>query len=150
MLKIGTKAIDFSLPDMNGKMHSLSTYHGKKIILYFYPKDLTTGCTMQALSFKDHMEEIIEKNYMVIGISKDAPNVHLKFVQKYDLPFLLLSDVDHKVIEEYGVWALKKLYGKDYMGVVRTTYIINEEGIITNIFERVNAKNGIFDILKNI
>jgi peroxiredoxin Q/BCP len=137
MLAVGTKAPDFTLPDQNGQMHSLSDYRGKKVILYFYPKDNTSGCTKQACGFAERYPQITEKGAVVLGISKDSVKSHKSFEEKYHLPFTLLSDPDHKVIEMYEVWKEKKLYGKTSMGIVRSTYLIDENGDIVKALEKV-------------
>jgi len=139
MLEINTKAPDFTLPDQNGEMRSLSDYKGQKVILYFYPKDMTSGCTKQACAFGDLYPQFREKGAVVLGISKDSVASHKKFEEKYGLPFTLLSDTEKTVIQAYDVWKEKKLYGKVSMGVIRTTYLINEDGIIVKAFEKVNA-----------
>ena len=139
MLEMGTKAPDFTLPDQNGNMHSLSDYRGKKIILYFYPKDNTPGCTKQACGFAERYPQFIEKGAVVLGISKDSVASHKKFEEKYGLPFTLLSDPELVAIQAYDVWQEKKNYGKTYMGVVRTTYLIDEEGKIARAFDKVKA-----------
>ena len=139
MLEVGVKAPDFTLPDQNGDLHSLSEYKGKKIILYFYPKDNTPGCTKQACGFAERYPQFIEKGAVVLGISKDSVASHKKFEEKYGLPFTILSDPELKVIQAYDVWQEKKNYGKTYMGVVRTTYLIDEEGKIVKAFDKVKA-----------
>lgn len=139
MLEMGTKAPDFTLPDQNGDLHSLSEYKGKKIILYFYPKDNTPGCTKQACGFAERYPQFIEKGAVVLGISKDSVASHKKFEEKYGLPFTLLSDPELKVIQAYDVWKEKMNYGKLSMGVVRTTYLIDEEGKIAKAFDKVKA-----------
>lgn len=139
MLDIGTKAPEFTLPDQNGEMHSLSEYRGKKVILYFYPKDNTAGCTKQACNFAELMPQFREKGAVILGVSKDSVASHKKFKEKYGLPFTLLSDTEKTVIEAYGVWQEKKNYGKVIMGVVRTTYLIDENGIIIKAFGNVKA-----------
>ena len=139
MLEIGTKAPDFTLPDQNGEMHSLSDYKGKKVILYFYPKDNTPGCTKQACSFGELMPQFKEKGAVILGVSKDSVASHKKFEEKYGLPFTLLSDTEKTVIQAYDVWKEKKNYGKVSMGVVRTTYLIDEKGIIVKAFGNVKA-----------
>ena len=139
MLEVGTKAPDFTLPDQNGDLHSLSEYKGKKIILYFYPKDNTPGCTKQACGFAERYPQFIEKGAVVLGISKDSVASHKKFEEKYGLPFTLLSDPELVAIQAYDVWQEKKNYGKTYMGVVRTTYLIDEEGKIAKAFDKVKA-----------
>ena len=139
MLEIGTKAPDFTLPDQNGNMHSLSEYRGKKVILYFYPKDNTPGCTKQACGFAERYPQFTEKGAVVLGISKDSVASHKKFEEKYGLPFTLLADSELVAIQAYDVWQEKKNYGKTYMGVVRTTYLIDENGKIVKAFDKVKA-----------
>ena len=139
MLEVGTKAPEFTLPDQNGEMHSLAEYRGQKVVLYFYPKDSTPGCTKQACNFGELLPQFREKGAVVIGVSKDSVASHKKFEEKYGLPFTLLSDVERTVIEAYDVWKEKKNYGKVSMGVVRTTYLIDEEGIIIKAVGNVKA-----------
>ena len=139
MLEVGTKAPDFTLPDQNGNMHSLSEYRGKKVILYFYPKDNTAGCTKQACGFAERYPQFTEKGAVVLGISKDSVASHKKFEEKYGLPFTLLADPELVAIQAYDVWQEKKNYGKTYMGVVRSTYLIDENGKIVKAFEKVKA-----------
>jgi peroxiredoxin Q/BCP len=139
MLIPGTKAPAFALPDQNGNMHTLEEYKGKKVILYFYPKDNTPGCTKQACGFSDRYPQFMEKGAVVIGISKDSVASHKKFEEKYGLAFTLLSDTELKVIKAYDVWKEKKNYGKVSMGVVRTTYLIDEEGVIIKANDKVKA-----------
>lgn len=139
MLETGTKAPDFSLPDQDGVMHSLSRYRGKKVILYFYPRDNTPGCTKQACGFRDLYPQFTEKGAVVLGVSKDSVASHKKFQEKYQLSFPILSDTELQVIQAYDVWKEKKLYGKVSMGVVRTTYLIDENGIISKAFGKVKA-----------
>ena len=139
MLEIGTKAPDFELPDQNGQTHRLSDYLGKKVILYFYPKDNTSGCTKQACGFSERNPQFREKGAVILGVSKDSVASHKKFEQNHNLGFTLLSDPELKVIKAYGVWQEKKLYGKVTMGVVRTTYLIDESGIVVKAMEGVKA-----------
>ena len=139
MLEIGTKAPDFTLPDQDGNMHFLSEYRGKKVILYFYPKDNTAGCTKQACGFAERYPQFTEKGAVVLGVSKDSVASHKKFEEKYGLPFTLLADPELAAIQAYDVWQEKKNYGKTYMGVVRTTYLIDEEGKIAKAFDKVKA-----------
>lgn len=139
MLKVGTKAPAFTLPDQNGTIHTLSQYKGKKVILYFYPKDNTPGCTKQACGFSERHPQFTEKGAVVIGISKDTISSHKKFEEKYALSFPLLSDPELEVIKAYDVWKEKKNYGKVSMGVVRTTYLIDEEGVIVKANDKVKA-----------
>ena len=150
MLKEGMKAPDFSLCDKNGKEIKLSEYLGKRVILYFYPKDSTPGCTRQACAFATAYEDFKGLNTTVIGISKDSVASHEKFASKYNLPFILLSDPERKAIEAYGVWQEKKLYGKPSMGVVRTTFIIDENGIIEKVMEKVKPDTNAKEILDYI
>ncbi len=139
MLEVGIKAPEFSLPDQNGTMHALSDYRGKKVVLYFYPKDNTPGCTKQAQGYAELYAQFLEKGAVVLGVSKDSVASHKKFEEKYSLPFTLLSDPERSVIEAYGVWQEKKLYGKVSMGVVRTTYLIDENGVILEALTKVKA-----------
>lgn len=139
MLQQGTKAPGFSLPDQNGTIHTLEEYKGKKVILYFYPKDNTAGCTKQACGFGELYPHFIEKDAIVIGISKDSVASHKKFEEKYTLPFTLLADTQLDAIKAYDVWQEKNMYGKKTMGVVRTSYLIDENGIIVKAVEKVKA-----------
>ena len=139
MLEVGTKAPDFTLPDQDGNMHFLSEYRGKKVILYFYPKDNTAGCTKQACGFAERYPQFTEKGAVVLGVSKDSVASHKKFEEKYGLPFTILSDPELAAIQAYDVWQEKKNYGKTYMGVVRTTYLIDEKGKIVKAFDKVKA-----------
>ena len=148
MIEIGTKAPDFTLKDKNGNDISLSDFLGKKIVLYFYPKDNTPGCTRQACAFAGTYEKFKNKNIEVIGISKDSVASHVKFAEKYDLPFILLSDPERKAIEAYEVWQEKKMCGKVSMGVVRTTFIIDENGNIETIMPKVKPDTNASEILE--
>ena len=139
MLETGTKAPDFALPDQNGDIHTLEEYRGKKVILYFYPKDNTAGCTKQACGFAERYPQFLEKGAVVLGVSKDSVKSHKNFETKYELPFTLLSDPERQIIEAYDVWKEKKNYGKVSMGVVRTTYLIDENGIIVKAMDKVKA-----------
>lgn len=139
MLEVGSKAPDFVLPDQNGEMHKLSDYVGKKVILYFYPKDNTPGCTKQACNFGELYPQFLEKGAVVLGVSKDSVASHKKFEEKFGLPFTLLSDTELTAIQAYDVWQEKKNYGKVSMGVVRTTYLIDEKGYIAKVFKKVKA-----------
>lgn len=150
MLKINDKPVNFKLPDQFGNEIELSDFLGKKMIIYFYPKDNTSGCTIQACSFKDNFEKLQKLGYVVIGISKDSVDSHIKFSSKYELPQILLSDESLEVIRYFGVWQEKKMYGKSYMGIVRTTFVLNEEGIISHVLEKVSPKNGLEQLLKLI
>lgn len=140
MLEAGTKAPAFSLPDQNGLMHTLEEYKGKKVILYFYPKDNTPGCTKQACNFGELYPQFQEKGAVVLGVSKDSMASHKKFAEKYGLPFTLLSDTELTCIQAYDVWQEKMNYGKVSMGVVRTTYLIDEDGVIVKAFSKVKAE----------
>ena len=139
MLEIGTPAPDFTLPDQDGRMHTLSEYRGQKVVLYFYPRDNTSGCTKQACAFGELYPQFQEKGATVVGISKDTVASHKRFEEKYGLPFTLLSDVERVAIEAYDVWKEKKTAGKVSMGVVRTTYLIDEQGVIVKAFGKVKA-----------
>ena len=150
MLEIGTKAPAFSLPDQNGDMHSLDDYKGKKVILYFYPKDNTAGCTKQACGFGELYPQFLEKGAVVIGVSKDSVASHKKFEEKYGLPFTLLSDTEKEVIQAYDVWKEKKNYGKVSMGVVRTTYLIDEKGVIVKAYDKVKAADNPAQMLGDV
>ena len=150
MLEVGTKAPDFELPDQNGEMHKLSDYAGKKVILYFYPRDNTPGCTKQACGFSELYPQFVEKDSVVIGISKDSVASHKKFEEKYNLGFTLLSDTELEAIKAYDVWQEKKNYGKVSMGVVRTTYLIDENGIIEKVFKKVKAADNPAQMLEEL
>jgi len=150
MLSVGTIAPEFTLPDQDGKMHSLSEYKGQKVILYFYPKDNTAGCTKQACNFNELRPQFKEKGAVILGVSKDSVASHKKFQEKYGLAFTLLSDVDRTVIEGYDVWKEKKNYGKVSMGVVRTTYLIDENGVIVKAFDNVKAADNPGQMLEEI
>ena len=148
MLEVGIKAPDFELPDQNGKIHRLSDYTGKKVILYFYPKDNTAGCTKQACGFSERYPQFTEKGAVILGVSKDSVSSHKRFEEKYGLAFTLLADPERKVIEAYDVWKEKKNYGKVSMGVVRTTYLIDEQGIIIKANDKVKAADDPENMLK--
>ena len=139
MLEKGTKAPEFSLPDENGEIRNLSDYKGKKLILYFYPRDNTPGCTKQACGFADLYPQFSEKGVEIVGISKDSVASHKKFKEKYSLPFTILSDTELQTIQAYDVWKEKKLYGKTSMGIVRTTYLLDENGVIIKAMDKVKA-----------
>ncbi|MBP3452879.1 MAG: thioredoxin-dependent thiol peroxidase [Clostridia bacterium] len=147
MLKIGSIAPDFTLQDQHGNTISLHDFAGKRIVLYFYPKDNTPGCTRQACAFAGAYAAFRDNDIVVIGISKDSVASHQKFAQKYDLPFILLSDPERQAIEAYGVWQEKKMCGKTSMGVVRTTYIIGEDGRITHVMPKVKPDTNAADVL---
>ncbi len=147
MLKEKTSAPDFTLPDETGEMRSLSNYLGQNIVLYFYPKDDTTGCTTEACNFRDDYSAYEKSDVVILGVSPDSPQSHAKFKAKYQLPFTLLADEDHKVCELYEVWGKKKMYGKEYDGVFRTTYIIGKDGKILKVFENVKPADHSAEIL---
>lgn len=148
MLETGTKAPDFTLPDKDGNLVSLSDFAGKKVVLYFYPKDNTPGCTRQACAFAANYEQFKSIDAVVIGVSKDSAASHRKFARKYELPFIILSDTELTAIQAYDVWKEKKLYGKTSMGVVRTTYIIDENGVIEMVMPKVKPDTNATDILE--
>ena len=147
MLEVGTQAPDFTLPDQNGQMRTLSEWRGNKVVLYFYPRDMTSGCTNQACAFGDLYPQFREAGAVVVGVSKDTVASHKKFEEKYGLPFPLLSDPDRAVHELYDVWKEKKNYGKVSMGVIRTTYLIDENGIIEKAFGKVKAADNAAQML---
>jgi len=150
MLQIGNKAPLFTLKDKNGNDVSLSDFLGKKVVLYFYPRDNTPGCTRQACAFAALYNEFEKRNVEVIGISKDSVSSHIKFIEKYNLPFVLLSDPELSAIKDYGVWQEKKMYGKVSFGVVRTTFIIDENGYIEKIMPKVKPDTNAQEILDNL
>jgi len=141
MLTAGMEAPDFTLPDSEGKMHTLSSYRGKNVVIYFYPKDMTPGCTQESCDFRDAFDLFAEKNTVIIGISVDSETSHSKFAEKYSLPFILLSDKEKKIVDSYGVWIEKRMYGKKYMGTERTTFLIDEKGIIKEVFNKVKVND---------
>ena len=147
MLEVGTRAPEFTLPDKDGKPVSLSKFAGKKVVLYFYPKDNTPGCTRQACAFAAAYEEFKKLDAVVIGVSKDSAASHQKFAEKHGLPFILLSDPELTAIQAYGVWQEKKLYGKVSMGVVRSTYIIDENGVIEKVMPKVKPDTNAAELL---
>ena len=148
-LNVGDQAPEVNAKDENGKTFQLSTHKGKKIVLYFYPKDNTPGCTAQACNLKDNYAELQKRGYEVVGVSADDEVKHQKFITKYDLPFTLLADTDKKVSQDYGVWGLKKFMGKEYDGIHRTTFVIDEEGKIEEIIQKVKTKVHTEQILKD-
>ena len=146
MLKEGNKAPDFTALDQSGTQVKLSSFKGKKnVVLYFYPKDMTPGCTTKACDFRDHYKKF--KGTEILGVSIDSPEKHQKFIEKYDLPFPLISDTDHKVVNKFKVWQEKNLYGKKYMGIVRSTFIIDKSGTLRKIFPKVKVKGHIEEVL---
>lgn len=148
MIAKGKKAIDFKLKNHEGKPIGLEDFKGKKVVLYFYPKDNTSGCTIEAEGFRDVYDEILEKGAVVLGVSPDAQKSHEDFREKFNLPFHLLSDEDHSIAEAYGAWGEKKMYGKAYMGILRSTFIINETGVVTHIFPKVSPNDHAKEILE--
>lgn len=147
MLQIGDKAPLFEGISQNGTLIGSQSFPGKKIILYFYPKDNTSGCTAEACSLRDGYSELLKQGFVVVGVSPDSAASHDKFIAKHSLPFPLIADTDKKIASDYGVWAEKKLYGRTYMGIVRTTFVIDEKGTIEKIFDKVNTKNHFIQIL---
>ncbi len=147
-LKEGEKAPYFEGMNQDGKKISLNDYKEKKLILYFYPKDNTSGCTAEACNLNDNYAELTSLGYEVVGVSPDSTASHLKFIAKYNLSFNLIADTEKKILEDYGVWAEKSMYGRKYMGVLRTTFIIDEEGIIQRIITKVDTKNHVNKIIK--
>lgn len=142
----GKKAPQFSLPNQEGKKVALKDFLGKKVVLYFYPKDLTSGCTKEACDFRDSFAEFRKLNAVVLGVSADSAEMHKRFAQKYELPFELLSDVNKEVLEKYGVWKEKSMYGKKYMGIERSTFLIDEKGIIHKVYRKVKVAGHIDEI----
>lgn len=148
MLKENDTAIDFTLPDFRGNNISLSDFKGKKVVVYFYPKDNTSGCNKEACSFRDVYDDILDTGAVVIGISPDNSDSHEKFKNKFGLPFYLLSDTDHKTAEAYGAWGEKKMYGKTYMGIIRSTFIIDENGNVIKVYPKVSPEGHGEEVLK--
>ncbi len=147
-LKIGDKAPAIKAKDQNGKEISLAQFKGKKVVLYFYPKDSTPGCTKEACNFRDNYKALQKKGYEVVGVSADSEKSHQKFIEKYELPFPLIADTDQKVVNDYGVWGLKKFMGREYMGINRTTFLIDEKGKIEKVIEKVDTENSAQQILQ--
>jgi peroxiredoxin Q/BCP len=148
MLDLGDRAPDFKLPDESGRETRLADFKGKKLVLYFYPKDDTPGCTAESCAFRDNLSRVRRKGAEVVGISADSPKSHTKFREKYDLPFTLLSDEGKEVIKAYGVWKKKSFLGRAYMGIERTTFVIGERGIVTHIFRKVKVAGHVDEVLK--
>ncbi len=146
-LKEGDKAPEFTAKDQNGNTVSLADFKGKTVILYFYPKDDTPGCTAEACSFRDNYQSLLSKGFQVIGVSTDDEKSHKKFETKYSLPFPLIADEDKSIVEAYGVWAEKNMYGKKYMGTVRTTFIINGDGVLSHVINKVDTQNSSQQVL---
>jgi len=149
-LKEGDKAPAFEGKDQNGKTISLSDFLGKKVILYFYPKDDTPGCTLEACNLRDNHTELIKRGFEVLGVSPDSEKSHTRFAGKYNLPFPLIADTEKQILKEFGAWGEKKMYGKTSEGVLRTTFVINEEGIIEKVFSKVDTKNHTKQILDGL
>ena len=147
-LKIGDKAPEINSVDQNGDQITLGQYKGKKVVLYFYPKDMTPGCTAQSCNLSDNYKLLQNSGYDVIGVSCDSIKRHQKFIEKYSLPFNLVSDEDQKAVNDYGVWQLKKFMGREYMGIMRTTFLIDENGVIEDIITKVNTKEHTTQIIK--
>lgn len=150
VLEIGQLAPDFELTANNGQNVKLSDFRGKYVVLYFYPKDMTPGCTAEACDFRDHHERFKELNAVILGVSPDPVKRHQKFIEKHHLPFLLLADEDHRVAELYGVWKLKKMFGKEYMGIERSTFIIDKDGKLVQEWRKVKVKGHVEEALKYI
>lgn len=150
MSLVGKKAPAFSLLNERGDIVTLDNYKGKYVVLYFYPKDMTPGCTTEACDFRDAHEDFSSLNAVILGVSMDDANRHTKFIEKYGLPFSLLVDANHTVAESYNVWVLKKMYGKEYMGIERSTFLIDPEGIIIKEWRKVKVKNHIEEVLESI
>jgi peroxiredoxin Q/BCP len=147
---MGIRAPEFSLPDEQGEIHNLSQYIGRWVVVYFYPKDDTPGCTTEACSFRDMNDAYKEQGIVVLGISKDTPAAHGKFIEKYKLPFALLSDTEKKIIKQYEAWGMKRRFGKEYEGILRTTYVIDPEGIIKRVYEQVKPEDHAQQIITDI
>lgn len=147
-IKIGDKAPDFKGNDQNGKIIASKDLKGKKVILYFYPKDDTPGCTAESCNLRDHYQALLKKGYAVVGVSADNEKSHKKFADKYELPFPLIADTEKEILESYDAWGEKSMYGKKYMGIIRKTYVIDEKGNIERIFDKVDTKNHTEQILE--
>lgn len=148
MLQAGQQAPDIQGKDQDGNTIRLSNFRGKKVVLYFYPKDNTPGCTAESCDLRDHYDQLLAKGYVVLGVSTDDEKSHRKFIEKYQLPFPLIADTDHAVHEAFGTWGEKSMYGKKYMGTLRTTFVIDEHGVIEEVIEKVNTKAHAAQILK--
>ncbi|ETI66315.1 thioredoxin-dependent thiol peroxidase [Neobacillus vireti] len=149
-VEIGKQAPDFQLEANNGETVTLAKFRGKNVVLYFYPKDMTPGCTTEACDFRDQFQQFHDLNAVILGVSPDPANRHQKFIEKYGLPFLLLADTDHEAAEAYGVWKLKKNFGKEYMGIERSTFIINQEGTLVKEWRKVQVKGHVEEALTYI
>ncbi|MGM9951195.1 MAG: thioredoxin-dependent thiol peroxidase [Lysinibacillus sp.] len=150
MTLLNEKAPEFTLENEKGEQVSLSDFKGKNVVLYFYPKDMTPGCTTEACDFRDAHEDFASLNAVILGVSMDDASKHAKFIEKHGLPFSLLVDTDHEVAEKYGVWVLKKMYGREYMGIERSTFLINEEGVVVAEWRKVKVKNHIEQVLSHL
>lgn len=150
MSLVNQQAPNFTLENEQGQQVSLSDFKGKNVVLYFYPKDMTPGCTTEACDFRDAYEDFSSLNAVILGISMDDANKHTKFIEKHGLPFSLLVDAEHEVAEKYGVWVLKKMYGREYMGIERSTFLINEQGIVIAEWRKVKVKNHIEAVLSQL
>ena len=150
MSLLNQQAPNFTLENEKGQQVSLSDFKGKNVVLYFYPKDMTPGCTTEACDFRDAYEDFSSLNAVILGVSMDEANKHSKFIEKHGLPFSLLVDAEHEVAEKYGVWVLKKMYGREYMGIERSTFLINEEGIVIAEWRKVKVKNHIEAVLSQL
>jgi len=139
LLEVGQTAPEWGIPDQDGKVHQLADYRGKKVVLYFYPKDDTPGCTKEACDFRDHHSELMKRGFAVVGVSADTAAKHSKFIGKYELPFPLLADTEKQVIQAYGAWGRKKFMGREYDGIFRVTYVIDEQGVIERVFDKVKT-----------
>lgn len=149
-LKVGSKAPAFSLKNADGKTVKLSDFKGKKVVIYFYPKDMTPGCTTEACAFRDDYAQLKKRNVEILGVSADDEKSHQKFAEKYSLPFPLLSDPDHSMIEKYGAWGEKSMYGKKYMGIKRMTYIIDEDGKVAHVFAKVKPETHSREVIEKV
>jgi peroxiredoxin Q/BCP len=149
-LKVGAKAPAFKVPDESGKLVSLASLKGKKVVLYFYPKDMTPGCTQESCDFRDNFARLKKMGVEVFGVSKDSQNSHVKFIGKNNLPFSLLADEDGKMCEAYGVWKEKSLYGRKYMGIERTTVVIDEQGKVSHVYPKVSVKGHVDQVMEDL
>ena len=149
LLAEGSKAPAFKGINEKGETIKLSDFKGQKLVLYFYPKDSTPGCTAEACDLRDNYNTLIKQGYAVVGVSPDSPKSHTKFIEKYELPFSLIADEDHSIADAFGAWGEKSMYGKKYMGILRSTFIINEQGIIERVIEKVNTKAHAKQVLEN-
>ena len=146
-IAITFEAPNFSAKDQDGKLHTLADYKGKKLVVYFYPKDNTPGCTTEACNFRDNYQSLLKQGFEVLGVSIDDEKSHQKFISKYDLPFPLIADTEKEIVQKYGVWVEKNMYGKKYMGIARKTFILDKKGIIKKIIDKVDTKNASGQVL---